>query len=155
MQAPFSHFHCDIAYTISIVEFSSKPFRILRAVLLFPYPHTSLLTYFGSPITPISLLSGTIHHRSGFSPRPPRPTHLGTYVPLLCRYHWSRPWPLWEFHFHSFSSDAIIHFEYARTYMRTLCIRTDCVTWTDYKFLFEHLSSIIELMSITFESAQN
>lgn len=58
-----------------------------------PYLHTSLLTYFGSPITPISLLSDAIHHRSSFSPRPPHPTYLGTYVLLLCR-HSSNPLPI-------------------------------------------------------------
>lgn len=70
-----------------------------------PYLHTSLLTYFGSPITPISLLSDVIHHRSGFSPRPPHPTYLGTYV-LLLYHHSSHPCLLWTFHLHSLSSNT-------------------------------------------------
>jgi len=91
-----------------------------------PYLHTSLLTYFGSPITPISLLSDAIHHRSGFSPRPPHSTYLGTYVLLLCR-HSSHPCPLWAFYLHSLSSDATTYFW--STHKCTTCAHTILISW--------------------------
>lgn len=73
---PCIHNHRALSYAASYPSFFTRDTTP-------PYLHTSLLTYFGSPITPISLLSDAIHHRSGFSPRPPHPTYLGTYVLLL------------------------------------------------------------------------
>lgn len=97
-----------VAVTLHTQTSGSLPFRILglcaRHYASLPtYEFTHVLRY--SPITPISLLSDAIHHRSGFSPRPPHPTYLGTYVLLLC-HHSSYPCLLWAFHLHSLSSNT-------------------------------------------------
>lgn len=140
-----SIFSCHLAYTTHCRIFFQTASYLSRGAT-FPYPHTSLLTYFGSPITPISLLSGTIHHRSGFSPRLPRPTHLGTYVLLLCCYYSSRPWPLWEFHFHSLSSNATVHFWSARTYTYAH------IVYMQHEQTMNSCSSlVVKLISISFK----
>lgn len=122
---------CDLAYTsVRLFSISLRVSFILYARYYAPpYLHTSLLTYFDSPITPISLLSDAIHHRSGFSPRLPHPTYLGMYVLLLCC-HSSHPCPLRAFHLHSLSSGATTHFFFSTN---------KCTTYTQYNYNCESI----------------